>query len=116
MKTHTAPKKRVLAGGTMPPFIRNIYYSSYMLPNQPLTDPRISVILSPAERFPNHVYLACGNGDVLYNLAVKFVERLKDVGHKNVEFVGLEYMGHGFDIHAEDGTEAGVKLMLAPWT
>jgi len=50
---------------------------------------------------------------VLYNLAVKFVERLKDMGHKDAEFVGLEYMGHGFDIHAEDGTEAGEKRRKA---
>jgi acetyl esterase/lipase len=108
-KQHTAPEKRVLAGGIIPPFLRDIFYGAYILPGQPRNDRRISAILAPAESFPKHVYLACGNADALHDPAVKFVERLKEAGHKDAEFVGLEYMAHGFDTHAKEGTEAGEK-------
>jgi acetyl esterase/lipase len=53
--------------------------------------------------------LACGNADKLYDPAVKFVERLKKAGHNDAVFVGLEYMAHGFDVRAKEGTEAGKK-------
>jgi acetyl esterase/lipase len=43
----------------------------------------------------------------LYDPTVKFVERLRAAGHSDAEFVGLEYMAHGFDAHAKEGTEAG---------
>jgi len=45
----------------------------------------------------------------LYDPAVKFVERLKEAGHNDAEFVGLEYMSHGFDMSAKEGTEAAEK-------
>ena len=37
------------------------------------------------------------------------MQRLKDAGHNDAEFMGLEYMGHGFDIVAKEGTEAAEK-------
>jgi acetyl esterase/lipase len=108
-KPHTAPEKRVLAGVTITPFFRKFFYDSYMLPSQSRADPHISSIFAPTESFPNHVYLVCGNADSLYDPAVKFVERLKEAGHNDAEFVGLEYMSHGFDMSAKEGTEAAEK-------
>ena len=112
-KQHTAPEKLVRAGTPISPFMRNFFYASYILPSQPRTDPRLSSILAPTESFPKHVYLACGNADSLYDPAVKFVERLKEAGHNDAEFVGLEYMSHAFDMGAADGTEAGDKKRQA---
>jgi acetyl esterase/lipase len=106
-KPHTAPEKRVLAGIIISPFLRKTFRSAYMLPSQPCDDPRISVIRTPVESFPKHVLLVCGNADQGYNPAFKFVQRLNDAGHTDAKFMGLEYMAHGFDMRAEDGTEAG---------
>jgi len=109
-RPHTAPEKRLLAGRVIPPFLlHNIFYDSYVLPNQPRTDTRISVILAPTDSFPNHVYLVCGDGDSLYNPAVKFVQKLKAAGHGDANFLALRYMGHGFDMHTKEGTEAEEK-------
>jgi len=108
-KPHTAPEKRFVAGAVIPQFIANIFHAAYALPSQPLNDPRISVILAPPESFPNHVYLACGNADTLYDPALKFVARLKEAGHDDAEFVGFEHMGHGFDSHGKDSTEGKEK-------
>jgi acetyl esterase/lipase len=108
-KPHIAPEKRILAGFIIPPFVRSIFDGSYMLPSQPRTDPRVSPILGPTENVPNHVYLACGNADSLYDPAVEFVERLKDAGHQDAEFVGLDCMAHAFDMLAKEGTEAEEK-------
>ena len=37
------------------------------------------------------------------------MERLKEAGHTDAEFVGLEYMSHGFDVSIKEGTEAAEK-------
>jgi len=105
-KQHTAPEKRMLAGVIVPPFFRNIARAAYMLSRQPRDDPRISVIHAPTENFPKHIYLVCGNADAGYDPLVKFTERLKEAGHRDIEFVSLVYMGHGFDARAKKGTEA----------
>lgn len=105
-KQHIAPEKHVLAGATTVPFFRNIARAAYMLPSQPRDDPRISVIHAPTENFPKHIYLACGNADSCYDPLVKFTERLKEAGHRDIEFVTLQYMAHAFDAHTKKGTEA----------
>jgi len=105
-KQHVAPEKRMLAGVVVPPFFRNIARASYMPSGQPRDDPRISVIQAPTENFPKHIYLVCGNADACYDPLVKFTQRLKEAGHRDIEFVSLEYMGHGFDARAKKGTEA----------
>jgi acetyl esterase/lipase len=112
-KQHTAPEKHMLAGNSISPFLRNIARSAYMLSSQPRDDPRISVTLAPTESFPSYIYLVCGNADAAYDPIFKLAERLKEAGHRDVEFVGLEYMGHWFDRRARAGTEAGEKKAKA---
>lgn len=80
-----------------------------MLPAQSRSDPRISAIFAPVESFPKHVLLACGDADDLYNPGMKFIENLKEAGHKDAEFVGLRYEAHGFDKMAKEGTESAEK-------
>jgi acetyl esterase/lipase len=104
-KQHTAPEKRVLAGYTIPQFIYDACFGTYIPPGHPRDDPRISVISAPTESFPRHVYLSCGDADLLYTPAAKFVEKLKKAGHMDAEFVGLERMGHSFDMF-ENNIEA----------
>jgi len=108
-KPHIAPEKRISAGVVIHPVVCDILIAAYILPSQPRDDPRISVILAPTESFPNHVLLVCGNADPWYNSSVDFVERLKDAGHEDAEFVGFEYMAHAFDQHAVNGTEGSEK-------
>jgi len=112
-RSHTAPEKHFTAGIIIPPAICDILIASFILPSQPHNDPRISVVLAPTESFPNHVLLVCGNADPWYNSSVEFVERLKNAGHKNAEFLGFEYMAHGFDENAKNGTEGSEKKRQA---
>jgi len=108
-KRQTAPEKRFLAGFIIPAWCVRVFDEAYMLPDQPWSDARISVTLAPPESFPSHVYVVCGNTDTLYDPARKFVEKLKEAGHKDAEFVGLEYMAHAFDTNTKRGTEAEDK-------
>jgi len=108
-KLYTAPEKRFIAGITIADWVYRVFYGAYVLPDQTRNEPRISVNLAPAESFPSHVYMVCGNADTLYDPARKLVERLKEAGHNDAEFVGLEYMGHVFDIHAKKDTEGEEK-------
>jgi acetyl esterase/lipase len=103
---HPAPEKRFLAGAVIPAWCIRVFDEAYTLPDQRWNDPRISVTLAPAESFPNYVYVVCGNADTLYDPARKFVEKLKEAGHKDAKFVGLEYMAHAFDANPKKGTEA----------
>jgi acetyl esterase/lipase len=84
-----------------------------MLPGQLASDPRISPILAPTESFPKYVYLACGNADTLYEPSRRFVERLRDAGHHDAEFVGVEREAHSFDKLTKEGSQtAGKKDMV----
>ena len=107
-KQYPAPVKGILAS-RVSTFLRDIFYSSYVVPGQSHADPRISPILAPTASFPAHVFVACGSADALYDPAAKFIERLKEAGHGDAEFLGLESMAHAFDLHAKEGTEAGDK-------
>lgn len=106
---HVAPEKRILSGMTVPPFMRDIFYASYMLEGQPRSDPRISPIFAPVDSFPKHIYVACGDADDLYEPGMKFVERLREAGHTDAQFVGLRCEAHGFDKMAKEGTESAEK-------
>jgi acetyl esterase/lipase len=108
-KQHTAPEQRMLAGVTVSPFFRNIARAAYIPSSQPRNDPRISVTHAPTKKFPKHIYLVCGNADAGYDPLAKFTEKLKEAGHRDIEFVSLVYMGHGFDARAKKGTEAEKK-------
>ena len=76
-KLHTAPEKRNLTGYTITPFFTDLSTTRTCGP--------ASLVLIPAYQFiikyffPNgeHSDLACGNGDSLYDLAVKFSDVLK---------------------------------------
>ena len=104
-----APEKCLIGGIKLPLFARKLFDNSYILPSQDKADPRLSPIFAPTESFPKRVYLVCGNADVLHDPAEKLVQRLKEAGHNGAEFVGLAYMGHGFDLVSTEGSEAEAK-------
>ena len=104
----SAPKKHLNAGVAIPPFAREFFDRSYILPSQDRADPRLSIIFAPVESFPGHIYLVCGKADGLHYSTEKLVERLKGAGHKSVELVEPADMGHAFDLFSE-GYEAEEK-------
>lgn len=106
---YAAPSKDYVAGTVNPPWLRAVFHDSYTLPGQPRDDPRISSAFAPVTKFPKHVYLACGDADVLYTPAKELIQKLKDAGHKDATFEGIERVGHGFDKKAKEGTESAVK-------
>lgn len=105
-KAHIAPETKMICGAALSPPVHRFYQDAYVLPSQSRTDPRISPIFAPMDSFPRHIYCACGNADVFYEPAAKFVQNLKDAGSTDVEFVCGEYMGHGFDKDTKEGSEA----------
>jgi acetyl esterase/lipase len=105
-KPHTAPEKHMRSGVTVSPFMSNLFHESYILPEQSRSDPRISPIFAPTESFPEFIFVACGNADICYDPCVRFVERLKEAGHKNIVFLTAEYEGHAFDKRTKEGTES----------
>jgi acetyl esterase/lipase len=70
------------------------------------TTPRISMAFASVESFPEHVYLTCGDADELYEPSKKLMERPREKGHRGTEFVALEDMRHGFDMHTKIGSQA----------
>ena len=108
-KHHIAPATEYRAGIALSPWLREVYYDSYMLPGQPRDDPRISSLFAPAAKFPKHMYIACGDADSLHNPAAQLIQKLKDAGHEDATFETIEHQNHGFDKAAKDGTETAVQ-------
>lgn len=108
-KSFTAPEKKFVAGVTLPPWLRKLFYEAYIPAGESRANPRLSAAFAPTDAFPNHVLLACGNADDLYNPCEDFVKKLKGAGHPDAEFIGLEFENHGFDKGAKDGTETAEK-------
>lgn len=108
-KAHTAPERRFIKDFVIHPIFRKLFYGSYILSEQSRSDPRISPIFAPTESFPKFVYLACGNADSVYDPSVRFVERLREAGHSEANFVGVEHEAHSFDKRAKEGTESAER-------
>ncbi|KAJ3104934.1 hypothetical protein HK100_003975, partial [Physocladia obscura] len=98
------PSKEYDGGSDISPTIRQFFYNCAFVPSQSLADKRISAVKNPAERFLKHVFVACGEGDSLYQNNVEFVYYLIKERHKGVEFMSIERESHGFDQMAK--TEA----------
>lgn len=96
-KVYPPPEKHYVEGASMPAWVGGVTRESYYLPGVDRADPRISAQFAPANRFPAHVYLACGNADRVHGNGEAFVRKLKDSGHGDATFESIEYEGHGFD-------------------
>ncbi|KIM86164.1 hypothetical protein PILCRDRAFT_5214, partial [Piloderma croceum F 1598] len=90
-KRHTAPEKHFLAGVIIPAWCVRVFDDAS---SRELSQPCLRGLREP---------------DTLYDPAREFVEKLKEAGNKDAEFVGLEYMAHGFDVNTKKGTEADDK-------
>ncbi|KAF7973477.1 hypothetical protein HWV62_15082 [Athelia sp. TMB] len=108
-KRHPAPEKRMLSGSTLPDWLCDRFDDSYILPDQPKDDPRLSPLFAPADQFPKHVYLACGDADPLYQASAELAQKLHDAGHQDVKFDGIEQEGHAFDKFAKKGSVSAAK-------
>lgn len=108
-KHYIAPEQDYASGGIITPWMADIYWDAYILPDQSRKDPRISPLFSPWESFPKHLYLACGRADTLYEPTAMLAQKLKDAGHKDVTLGSFEAEGHSFDKWAKEGTSSAVK-------
>ncbi|EPQ28751.1 uncharacterized protein PFL1_03554 [Pseudozyma flocculosa PF-1] len=89
------PKPR--SGFPLPPWMSRLFNACYILPGTDRADPRLSPIKAAASDFPDTVFIACGNGDTLYDGGKRTIEKLQRDGHKRAEFMHIENEGHGFD-------------------
>ncbi|KZP15470.1 alpha/beta-hydrolase, partial [Athelia psychrophila] len=93
---YPAPEKQG-EGGSVPGWIGRAIRESYYLPGVDRADPRISAQFAPAERFPKHVYLACGTTDGTHGNGEALVRKLQEAGHGDATFESVEHEGHAFD-------------------
>ena len=103
---YPAPESRFESGQVIPGWLMRMFNGAYVLPSQSYKDPLVSCLHFNPERhkFPNHVYLACGNADTLYTPVEKLAEKMKEVGVKDVDFRCVKYESHSFDKGAKVGT------------
>ena len=97
MKDYPRPQQEMGEGVKRTPWLSAFARECYYLPGVDHSDPRISAQHAPADRFPNHVYLACGNADWIHGNGEAFVQKLKDAGHEDATFESIEREGHAFD-------------------
>ncbi|KAF7973480.1 hypothetical protein HWV62_15088 [Athelia sp. TMB] len=103
-KRHPAPVKNMLSGTPLPDWLCDFFEDSYVLPDQPKDDPRLSPLFVSVDQFPKHIYLACGDADLLYQANAELAQKLRDAGHQDVKFDRFGQEGHGFDKFAKKGS------------
>ncbi|KZP23309.1 alpha/beta-hydrolase, partial [Athelia psychrophila] len=108
-KIYDAPEKTIVTGFVIPPAMHNLFFDAYLLPSQARKDSRVSPLFAPAESFPRHVYLACGNADNLYTPAEMLIQKLEKAGHGDAVFATAEREAHFFEKFAKDGSETAGK-------
>ncbi|KAN0063063.1 hypothetical protein ACQY0O_004226 [Thecaphora frezii] len=89
------PKPR--SGFPLPAWMSHLFNKCYILPGVDRTDPRLSPVFADPADFPKHVFIACGNGDTLYDGGKRLIEKLKQDESIDADFLHLEAEGHGFD-------------------
>ncbi|KAF7964879.1 hypothetical protein HWV62_1951 [Athelia sp. TMB] len=103
-KQYVAPEKEFSAGFVIPRWMGDLYYDAYILPDQSRKDPRVSPLFAAAERFPRHLYLACGRADSLFEPTAMLAQKLKDAGHQDLTFSPIEGEAHSYDKRAMEGS------------
>lgn len=97
-KSHTAPDEKIYDSGViLPPWLRKFFYACYILPSQDRADPRLSPAFAAVERWPGHVFLACGTADSLHDAGRSMAAHLSAKGHRDASFESIEEEAHAFD-------------------
>lgn len=84
------------AGLILPAFIRTFFYQSLILPGVDRMDLRLSPALAGGERWPEEVFVACGEADSLWQPGKDLVAKLEKDG-KKVGWMSVEDSAHAFD-------------------
>ncbi|EXJ78016.1 hypothetical protein A1O3_09175 [Capronia epimyces CBS 606.96] len=107
---YPAPNEKSYDAGTvLPAWLRRFFYRCYVLPNQDRADPRLSPANAPLDRWPKHVFLACGTADSLHEAGRIMIDRLRESGHRDAEFLSVEREAHAFDKSAKEGSPTEKK-------
>ena len=104
-RNYPAPDDKSFDSGmVLPGWLRAFFYRCYVLPGQDRGDPRLSARFAKIERWPEHVFLACGMADSLHDAGKMLVEELKGNGHQDATFLSVEREAHGFDKRVKEGS------------
>lgn len=103
-RSYPAPDKIHDGGVVLPGWLRSFFYKCLILPGQDRTDSRLSAAYASIERWPKHVYVACGAADNLHDAGQILVKNLKAAGHEDVEFLSVEHEAHAFDKAPKKGS------------
>lgn len=105
-QTYAAPDTKNYDGGLiLPDWLRAFFYKAYVLPREERSDTRLSPAFAPLDRWPKHVFCACGTADSLHEPERILVQRLKDAGHEDAEFASVEREAHSFDKNVKVGSQ-----------
>ncbi|KAF7967799.1 hypothetical protein HWV62_32987 [Athelia sp. TMB] len=108
VRDYPRPQAQMGEGVPRTPWLSAFARECYFLPGVDRADARVSAQHAPAERFPAHVYLACGDADWIHGNMEAFVRKLKDAGHGDAMFESIEREGHAFD-KGSPGTASWAK-------
>jgi len=98
------------SGVVLPDWLRTFFYKCYILPDQDRADTRLSAAYeSRIDKWPDHVFLACGTADSLHESGERLVQKLKGLGHADVEFLSVEREAHAFDKGVKVGSQTETR-------
>ena len=107
---YSAPNvKEFDSGAVLPNWLRRFFYMCYILPDQDRADTRLSPAKAALDRWPRHVFMACGTADSLHEASRVMIDRLRTAGHKDVEFMSVKREAHAFDKSVGDGSPTEEK-------
>lgn len=95
------------AGGVIPPYVRQLFYASYLPPHVSRKDPQVSPLYADQAAFPASTTLITCEGDSLAREGVQMYEHLQRGPHgKQVAHLQVPGQGHGWDQATKPGTHA----------
>ncbi|KZP34273.1 alpha/beta-hydrolase [Athelia psychrophila] len=110
-RVYPAPGTPFAAGYVIPKWQCDVFYDAYLVPGQARADPRVSPLFAQPERFPAHIYIACGEADTFHEQAEALARKLQAEkgGDMDVVFESVKGEAHAFDKLAKEGTASAVK-------
>lgn len=105
-RAYPTPETEYDGGMVLPGWLRWFFYKCLILPGQDKADRRLSPAYAPIERWPKHVYFACGAADSLHGAGKAMAEKLNAEGHMDVDFFSVGHAAHAFDKRVKEGSRS----------
>ena len=99
--TKIPPNKKYVSGVYLVPWLVRLFLRAYSRSDEDLKDARFSPYYGDVARLPNHILLACGDGDTLYNDSRQFYDKIQRQGSavqkRGTDFMSIPDQSHEFN-------------------